>query len=91
MAVPKKRNTKSRRDKKRMHIYLDHPALTDCSNCGAKVLRHHMCQNCGFYNGKQVVDVMGDLVENKKKKGEDQEKKEEIKKGPLNMENLSAK
>ncbi len=88
MAVPKSRNTKSKRNNRRMHIYLENPPLTDCQTCGEKVRRHHMCKNCGHYKGKQVVDVMEELTEKEEKK-----KKEEMEKnrpdGPLNMENLS--
>ena len=88
MAVPKKRSTKSKRNNRRMHQFIKNPPLTTCSNCGQKVRRHHMCKNCGYYKGEQVVDVMAELTEKQEK-----EKKEEIEKGrkegPLNMENLS--
>ncbi len=88
MAVPKKRTTKSHRNNRRMHIYLENPPLTDCPNCGVKVRRHYMCKNCGHYKGEEIVDVMEELTEKEEKK-----KKEEIEKGkpqgPLNMENLS--
>ncbi len=72
-----------------MHIYLDNPALTDCPTCGEKALRHHMCKNCGHYKGRQVVDVMEDLVEGKKK--EEEKEEDSAKEGPLDMENLSTK
>ncbi len=88
MAVPKSRSTKSKRNNRRMHQFLENPPLTDCQTCGEKVRRHHMCKNCGHYKGEQVVDVMEELTEKeeKKKKQEMEEKKTE---GPLNMENLS--
>ncbi|HEY0964543.1 MAG TPA: 50S ribosomal protein L32, partial [Candidatus Paceibacterota bacterium] len=28
-----------------------------CQNCGAKHRPHHMCLDCGHYNGRQVVDL----------------------------------
>ncbi len=94
MAVPKKRTTKSRRNNRRMHIYLKTPALTDCPNCKEKMRRHHLCQNCGHYNGRQIVDVMEEISKKETKKKES--KKEEVKekeeakeKEPLKMENLS--
>ena len=27
------------------------------NNCGGPVLSHHVCQSCGFYDGKKVVDI----------------------------------
>lgn len=31
--------------------------LVVCSNCGAKHRPHHMCQACGFYNGRMIIDM----------------------------------
>lgn len=31
--------------------------LVACSNCGEKHRPHHMCQACGFYNGRMVIDM----------------------------------
>ena len=31
--------------------------LVACSNCEAKHRPHHMCQACGFYNGRLVIDM----------------------------------
>ncbi len=87
MAVPKKRTTKSRRNNRRMHIYLKSPALTDCPNCKEKMRRHHLCQNCGYYKGRQIIDVMEELSKKETKKKEGIKEKEE--KEPLKMENLS--
>ncbi len=28
-----------------------------CKNCGAMHRPHHMCLNCGFYNGRVVIDL----------------------------------
>ncbi len=58
MAVPKQRKTKGRRNQRRMHIYLDEPTLTDCSQCKEKKLAHAVCPSCGHYKGREVVDVL---------------------------------
>ena len=29
-----------------------------CPKCGAKVLPHVMCANCGFYKGREIIDVL---------------------------------
>ncbi len=94
MAVPKQRKTKSRRNQRRMHIYLKRPVLTVCPKCGKKVRPHTVCLNCGYYKGGEVIDVMKKLgkKERKKKEKEITEKGEEEKEGKtLSMEELSRK
>jgi len=29
-----------------------------CKNCGASHRPHHMCLECGFYKGRQVIDLV---------------------------------
>lgn len=31
--------------------------LTKCSDCGATKLTHHVCEECGKYNGRQVKNL----------------------------------
>jgi len=55
MAVPKKKTSKSRRDQRRAHDALSQIMVTECQNCGEKKRPHHICDGCGFYNGKQII------------------------------------
>lgn len=58
MAVPKRKTSKARRDKRRNNVWkLQAPALVKCSQCGELKLAHRMCKNCGYYNGREVVKV----------------------------------
>jgi len=94
MAVPKQRKTKSRRNQRRSHISIEEPKTTSCPKCSKPVLGHTVCQNCGFYKGNEVIDVMKKLTKKeKKKKQKEIEAKggEEKKDKPLNMEDLSKK
>ena len=94
MAVPKQRHTKSRRDKRRAHIFIKPFNLVRCSHCGAMIPPHIVCPYCGYYKGKQVVDVLAKLSkkERKKKEKEMQAQKEATKKSqPLTMGELSKK
>jgi large subunit ribosomal protein L32 len=57
MAVPKRKTSKSRRDKRRTHYKAVMPAIAKCSNCGEAVRPHNICAKCGHYNGKQVIEI----------------------------------
>lgn len=57
MAVPKKKTSKSRRDKRRTHDALKMPVFAVCSKCGEAKRPHHICGNCGTYDGKKVIEV----------------------------------
>lgn len=92
MAVPKQRKTKSRRNQRRMHIFIKAPLLLSCPKCGKPMLPHRICKNCGYYKGKQIIDVFAKLTKKEKKK-----KEKEIKEGQkapkkeLSMEELTRK
>lgn len=93
MAVPKQRQTKSRRNRRRSHHALKPPVLTKCQKCGTKILPHIVCCNCGFYKGEQVIDVMKklDKKQRKQKEKEISAKKEDKKDKALTAEGLSQK
>jgi large subunit ribosomal protein L32 len=94
MAAPKQKHTKSRRNKRRSHHALDKQVLSICPKCGADVLPHRVCANCGGYRGREVIDVLSKLDKKERKKKEkelaEQEKGKTEEKG-LSMEELSKK
>lgn len=55
MANPKRRHSKSRRDKRRATWKLVAPASSICSQCKQVRLPHHVCRNCGFYDGREII------------------------------------
>jgi len=55
VAVPKRKTSKSRRDKRRTHWKITAPMVSECPQCHKPKLPHHMCKECGYYNGKTVV------------------------------------
>jgi len=55
--LPKRKLSKGRRDRRRAHQGLSALNLTVCSNCGEMRLPHHICPNCGFYHGSEVVTI----------------------------------
>jgi len=42
---------------RRAHDALQPRNLTSCANCGSLRLPHTVCPNCGFYEGREVVEV----------------------------------
>ncbi|MEM8825316.1 MAG: 50S ribosomal protein L32 [Pseudomonadota bacterium] len=55
MAVPKRKVSPARRDKRRAHHALTAKNYQECPNCGELKLPHHVCGACGYYNGLQIV------------------------------------
>jgi large subunit ribosomal protein L32 len=56
MPNPKRKHSKTRRDKRRTHYKAVAPTVSVCSNCGASVQYHRVCPECGFYRGKPAVE-----------------------------------
>ena len=58
MAVPKRRSSKQRRNKRKSANWkIAAPMLCECSQCHEKKLAHRICPNCGYYNGRQVINT----------------------------------
>lgn len=57
MALPKRRHSKSRRDKRRAHWRLTRPNLVPCPDCRALRLAHRACPSCGSYAGERVMEI----------------------------------
>ncbi|MEW6614990.1 MAG: 50S ribosomal protein L32 [Thermodesulfobacteriota bacterium] len=57
MALPKRRHSKSRRDKRRTHQKLSLPQVVLCPQCNEPKLPHRVCLSCGTYKGKTVLEV----------------------------------
>lgn len=55
MAVPKRKVSKARRDKRRANWKLTAPSIVECSQCHQLKMPHRVCGNCGYYNGRLVV------------------------------------
>lgn len=57
MAVPKRKSSKARRDKRKANWKLTAPNLATCSKCGELMMPHRACKACGTYNKRVVVAV----------------------------------
>ena len=57
MPVPKKRHSNTRTRTRRANWKLKPLNLGKCTQCGAVVMSHHACQNCGTYQGRTVLKI----------------------------------
>ena len=54
MAVPRKKTSKARRDKRRAQHRLEAPRVSLCPNCRQPKQAHRVCPNCKTYRGREV-------------------------------------
>ena len=60
MAVPQRRISKTRKRLRRTHFKLEVNGLVAYPHCGELIRSHHVCPKCGYYGGKQVIEVKKD-------------------------------
>ncbi len=73
MPHPKKRKTKSGTRQRRSHSALEKINLAKCRKCGKLIRPHSICPACGYYGNKEMIDVLEELSDKKKK--DEKEKK----------------
>jgi large subunit ribosomal protein L32 len=56
-AVPKRRISRTRRDKRRTHWKAKAPTVSSCANCGLPARPHRVCASCGIYKGREYVEA----------------------------------
>jgi large subunit ribosomal protein L32 len=57
MAVPKRRKSKAKRNMRRANWKLNPINVIDCPQCTEPMLPHRVCPKCGYYKGREVVQV----------------------------------
>ncbi len=72
MANPKRRHSRERGRLRRTHYKLKENSLSKCPQCGKFKLPHRVCPHCGYYKGRQLVEVK--TPEEKKKEREKKKK-----------------
>lgn len=57
MAVPKRRQSKSRSRKRRSHDFITPLQLCHCPQCQTQVPTHVVCPTCGYYQGRTLIET----------------------------------
>jgi large subunit ribosomal protein L32 len=58
MPVPKRKTSRAVRDSRRAgNNNLTATNLSECPQCHAPKLPHHVCPSCGYYKGREVVET----------------------------------
>jgi large subunit ribosomal protein L32 len=91
MAVPRHKHTRSKVGKTRMHKHIAHLSLNICPRCKKPVLSHTACLNCGYYKGKEVINVLASLTKKEQKIREKEIRQAEKQDKALSAEELSKK
>lgn len=55
--LPKRKVSRSRRNRRRAHDSLSLRHLVRCDNCNEYKPAHEVCPHCGTYKGHEVVEV----------------------------------
>ncbi len=57
MPVPKRKTTRTKRDTRRATHSISAPAISSCPQCHQAKMPHRVCPECGYYDGKEVIDT----------------------------------
>ena len=56
MAVPKRKWSKARSRRSRSNWKVKSPGLVECPQCHELKMSHRVCKNCGYYNGREIIE-----------------------------------
>jgi len=57
MPTPKRKMARSRTSQRRSQWKSTPPTYAECPQCHQPKLPHRVCANCGYYGGRQVLEV----------------------------------
>lgn len=68
MGVPRAHSTRGQKGRRRSHLALKPEVFAVCSHCQKPSRPHTVCVYCGFYEGKEVVNVLARELKKKEKR-----------------------
>lgn len=61
------RHTRGHTRNRRSHHSLKEIQLSKCADCGSSHLRHRICETCGKYRGRVVIDMEKQILKKEEK------------------------
>ncbi len=58
---------KGKQGRRRSHLALKPKKLSICSHCKKSIMPHMVCKFCGYYKGKEVINVLAKELKKKEK------------------------
>jgi len=58
---------KGKQLRRRSHMALKSLSLTPCSHCKKEIPSHIVCKFCGYYNSREVINVLAKELKKKEK------------------------
>ena len=80
MAVPKRKISRTNRDKRRTHDGIKLLNIVECPRCHSKKIAHHVCSECGYYKNSEIIPQEKDKKKQEKASQGKSPEKEEAKK-----------
>jgi len=72
VAVPRHHMAKGHQLRRRSHLALKPLKLVACSHCKKTVRPHTLCLHCGYYKGREVLNVLAKKIKKQGKKKQQQ-------------------
>jgi large subunit ribosomal protein L32 len=63
---------KGRQLRRRSHLALKKRSLIACSHCTKMIAPHTVCKYCGYYQGREVVNVLAKKLAKQEKRKQQQ-------------------
>jgi len=80
VAVPKRKTSRTNRDKRRTHDGIKLINVVECPRCHSKKIAHHVCSECGYYKNSEIISQKKEEKKQEKASQRKSPEKEEAKK-----------
>ncbi len=75
MPVPKRKVSRSRRDKRSANKGIKPQQITLCQTCQFPIMPHQACRDCGYYKGVKILRTRLERMEIRGKSRQEREEK----------------
>ncbi len=86
MPVPKRKRSRSRRDKRFANKGMKEKAFAKCANCQEPIMTHQACKACGHYKGRKIFSTKADRAVKRAETRKTKEAKKDAAEQPIEVE-----